>query len=199
MVTRNLTDRRVLLHLLKDFSSTHTITSLAKELGLSRVGAWKNLKKLKSNKYLVLKTVGTGKTSASIFTLNWGNLLVEKTLSLYVTEESLKQRRWLVNFAELEKIADFVILYGSILLSPPRAHDIDILSVASQKNFIKIQNAIDQAQKMQAKKIHAINFTESEFRAELQKPNKAFVDALKKGIILFGQENFIKFMKEMAK
>ena len=49
------------------------------------------------------------------------------------------------------------------------------------------------------KKIHLIDLTESEFSQELKRPNKAYVDALKKGIILFGQENFIKFIRGLEK
>lgn len=199
MVTRDLTAKRVLLHLLKDFSGTHTITMLAKELGLSRVGIWKVLKKLEEGKYLSLKSIDKGKTSTSIVKINWENPLVEKTLSLYLTEEAIKQRRWQVNFAELEKVVNFSILYGSILHSSQEASDIDILGIAPKKSFVKVQMAVDKAQKTQSKKIHTINFTESEFKTELQKANKAFTDAVKKGVILFGQERFVKFMREMTK
>ena len=38
-----------------------------------------------------------------------------------------------------------------------------------------------------------------EFENELKRKNKAFIDAIKKGIILFGQENFIKFMRGLQK
>lgn len=199
MVTGDLTATRVLLHLLKDFSSTHTITTLAKGLGLSRVGIWKILKKLEERKFIILKAVGRGKTSTFLVSLNWENPLAEKTLSLYLTEEAVKQRRWQVNFTELEKVINFAILYGSVLHSPKEAGDVDLLGIAPKKNFVKIQAVIDKVQKTQFKRIHAINFTESEFKVELQKPNKAFIDAVKKGIILFGQENFVKFMKEMIK
>ena len=199
MVTRDLSTKKVLLYLLKSFSNTHTITTLAQELGLSRVGIWKILKKLENEKYILLNAVGSGKTSTSIIMLNWDSPLVEKTLSLYLTEEALKQRRWQVNFLDLERVADFVILYGSILQSPQQANDIDILGVASKKNFIKIQNIVDVVQKTQSKKIHSINFIESEFKAELKKQNKAFIDAVKKGVILFGQDKFVKFIGGMLK
>jgi len=198
MVTRDLTSKKILLHLFKDFSSTHTITMLAKELGLSRVGIWKILKKLDSSKYIILKNVGTGKTSASIITLGWENPLVEKSLSLYLTEEALKQKRWQGNFVDLEMITDFVILYGSILHSPQKANDIDVLGIASKKNLVKIHHVLDKAKKTQSKKIHSINFTKSELKTELQKQNKAFIDAIKKGIVLFGQDDFVQFMKGMA-
>ena len=42
-----------------------------------------------------------------------------------------------------------------------------------------------------------MNFREQEFLQELQQKNRAFLDAIKKGVILFGQEKFVKSMKEV--
>ncbi|MBI1969468.1 hypothetical protein HYS48_02125 [Candidatus Woesearchaeota archaeon] len=197
MVTEDATEKRVVLLLCKDFSRTHTITSLAKELDLSRVGMWKVLRKLEKKGYLYLETVGSGKTSTYTTSINWENILVEKTLALYLTEEAVKQRRWGTNLAALEKEVDFTILFGSILYAPQQANDVDIINVAKKNRFVKIQKALDIVQKTQAKKIHAMSFTTSEFRQELKNANKAFIDAIKKGIVLFGQENFVAFMKGM--
>ena len=192
------TIKKVLLLLLKDFSATHTITSLANELHLSRVGAWKVIKKLEEDNFIVVRPTGSGKTNTFLLKLNWDNILVEKTLSLYLSEEALNQKRWEANFAELEGKMDFLILYGSILHFPQEAKDIDLLGITSQKNkFVEIQQIIDRIQKTQSKKIHIINFTKMEFQEELLKPNKAFIEAVKKGVILFGQENFIRFMKKI--
>ncbi len=189
---------KIMMLLLKDFSSTHTITSIAKEMELSRVGVWKVLKKLEADGFIRLISVGKGKTSTSVVRINWDNILVEKALPLYLTEEALKQRRWVVNFGELESVLDFLILYGSILNFPKSANDIDIVSVVSNKRqFTKIQNIINKIQKTQSKKIHAINFTESEFMNELKGKNEAFINAIRKGVILFGQENFVKFMQRV--
>lgn len=195
METANKTSKRVLLLLFKDFSTMHTVTSLAKQLKLSRVGIWKILKRLEAGKYISLKSVGSGKTSTSFVKLNWENPILEKTIALYLTEEAVKHRRWQVNFADLERIADFVILYGSILRSQHEANDVDILTVNEKKSFIDIQKIIDKAQKTQTKKIHAISFTGTEFRIELKKDNKAFIDALRNGVVLFGQDNLIRFMR----
>ena len=55
---------------------------------------------------------------------------------------------------------------------------------------------IEKIQTTQIKKIHSINLTEEELRKELiSQKNPAFIEALKKGSILFGQEKFIKFVK----
>src|SRR3989344_6437829 len=186
---------KILKILLKDLATKPTITSLAKETKMSRVGVWKILKKMEKDKLILLNPIGAGKTSTYIINLNWENPIIEKTLALALTEDALRQQRWLSNFTELENNTDFLILFGSILNQPKEANDIDILVITNKKSFKVIEEIIIRIQKTQIKKIHAINFTPAEFREEIEKPNKAFIDALKKGVILFGQEKFIKFIK----
>ena len=92
----------------------------------------------------------------------------------------------------------FFILYGSVLKSYTKAKDIDVIGIIPNKRrFKKLHQSLDEVQKSQAKKIHAINFTQSEFREELLKPNKAFIEAIKRGVVLFGQDQFIKFLKKL--
>src|SRR3989344_3410829 len=146
----------------------------------------------------LLSSIGEGKTSAFNINLNWENPILEKNLSLILTEEAYKNQRWLNNFKEIENKLDFLILYGSILHSPKEANDIDLFGVVSNKNnFLFIEEIIKKIQKTQIKKIHSENFTRTEFKEEIRKPNKIFIDALKKGVILFGQEKFIKFVREV--
>jgi len=197
MVTINDVGRKVLLIICKDFSRMYSITYLSREVNMSRVGMWKVIKNLKEEKLITLTPLSKGKTSASVIRLNWDNILLKKVLELYLTEESEQNRRWKFNFSELEKITRFSILYGSILKSTEKANDIDIVNIVKRKDFIKMQNTIDKAQKSQIKKIHDVNFTSEEFRHELIKGNRAFIDALKKGVILFGQENFVKFIEQL--
>ncbi len=190
--------KRALLVLLKDLSTRHTVTSLAKELKLTRVGTWKILKKLEYNALIKFSHVGMGKTSTGLISLNWDNILVEKMLSLYLTEEALAHKRWMHTFAELEKMTDFLILYGSVLYSPREARDIDVIGIVSGGNrFVSADNIVNKIQKIEMKKIHAIMFGQKELLNELKKQNKAFIDALKKGIVLFGQEEYISFMKQV--
>jgi len=194
------TENKILKILLKQFSTNWIITSLANELNMSRVGIWKVLKKLEKEKLIILTPIGQGKTNTLNINLNWENIILEKKLSLILTEEALKQQRWLSNFKELEDITEFTIIYGSVLYSPKEANDIDILEVVSNgKDFLKIEKEIQKTQKTQIKKIHSESFTYSEFKDEIKKPNKIFIDALKKGVILFGQEKFIKFVEDIQK
>jgi len=190
---------KILKILLKDLAIKPTITYLAKETGMSRVGTWKIIKKLELEKLIILSPIGVGITSTFIISLNWHNPLVEKTMSLALTEDAMKNQRWLSNFGELEDKVDFLIIYGSIIHSPKEANDIDILGVSNKKQFLMIEKSVKKVQETQIKKIHSLNFTQAEFKDELEKPNKIFIAAVKKGIILFGQEKFIKFIKGVRK
>ncbi|MDO8622807.1 MAG: hypothetical protein Q7R52_01035 [archaeon] len=197
-----MTDNKslILRILLKTLDVKPTITFLAKESKLSRVGVWKLLKKLEKNKLILLSPIGAGETSIYIVNLNWESPLLEKTLALILIEEAIKNQKWLVNFAEIEKYTSFFILFGSILTNSKEANDIDIIAVVGKKNNFKhIEETISRIQKTQAKKIHLIDLTEKEFKQELLNKNKAYLDALKKGIILFGQENLIKFIADLNK
>ena len=195
---KNKTNTEILKVLLKQFTIKWTITSLAKELNLSRVGVWKILKKLEAERLILLSPIGKGKTSVININLNWENPVLEKNLSLILTKDAFKNQRWLNNFKEIEDKLNFLILYGSIIHSPKEANDIDILGVVSNKNnFLSIEETIKKIQKTQIKKIHSENFTQTEFKEEIKKPNKIFLEAIKKGVVIFGQEKFIKFIKEV--
>lgn len=191
--------KRILEAILRDLTLKHNITSLAKKLSITRMGIWKSLKKMKLNDLIILTPVGTGKTSAYKIKLNWENPLLEKKIITSLLEDALKQNRWRYNFKELENKVDFLILYGSILHSPKEAGDIDILGVVkNEKKFIEMDKEINRIQLTQIKKIHSINFTKKELINELIiQNNPAFIDAIEKGVVLFGQENFIKFIKSL--
>lgn len=201
MLKNNTSQKDILKAILRDLTIKNTITSLSKKLSITRMGVWKALKNLESNKFVNLIPAGGGKTSTYKLRLNWENPLVEKNLVTLLLEEAMKNQKWTINFAELEDKIDFLILYGSILHSPKDAKDIDILSVVkNKKQFVEINKIITKIQLTQIKKIHAINFTKEEFKNELiTQNNKAFIDAIEKGVVLFGQENFIKFVKELNK
>ena len=185
---------RIVLLLLKDFSTMHTITSIGRELGMTRSGIWKVLMKLKKENYITLET--TEEKSLLIPKINLRNELLEKYLDFALSKEAKEHERWIFNFTEAKEHVSFFILYGSVLKSYAKAKDLDVIGIIpDRKSFKKLHESLDKIQKSESKRIHTINFTESEFREELLKPNKAFVEAVKKGVVLFGQEEFIKFMK----
>ena len=191
---------KILKILLKDFLREYTLTAITQNIGMTRSGTWKVLKKLENQGFIVLTAIGEGKTSAYKISLNWNNLLIKSTLITLLTKEALNYERWRDNFKKLEKHTLFTVLFGSILHSQKQANDIDILVVVEEgKNFKAVDSIIVEAQQVQIKKIHSIDLTKNELKTELKNGNKAYIEALKKGIVLFGQENFISFIKEISK
>jgi len=198
METRKNTSEQILKDLLKEPFARHSATSLASTLGITRQGLWKSLIKLSKQKLINIENINNKKTSVAIIKLNWSYPLTEKTLSLIITKESFQYERWADNFKELKEHVNFLFLFGSILHSPKTAKDIDILAVVDDKsNFKKIDEAAQKIQISQTKKIHLIDLTENEFKNELKKSNKAYLDAIKKGVVLHGSEKFIQFIKEV--
>jgi hypothetical protein len=189
------TTNNILLNILKEPSIYNTVTSIAKKSNLSRVGTWKALKKI--DRLLKFKAIGPGKTSAEIIELNFDNILTIRYAEIALIEQAAGFQRWIDTFQRLEENTEFIILFGSILHSSKNANDIDIITVSNKNKVAGLNESILLIQKSQLKKIHATNFTPAEFKEELNKNNKIIVDALRTGIILSGQERFIKFMKAL--
>jgi len=193
METQKTADK-ILTILVKEPFAEHTATSLARILGITRQGLWKTLSKLSEKEFISLKSIADTKKSAVNINLQFSPIAI-KMLSLLLTKEAMNNQKWISNFAELEDKVSFLILFGSILNNPKEAKDIDLIAILDNKSkFKQVDEIIAKIQKTQAKKIHLIDLTKEEFKEELKKQNKAYIDALKKGVILFGQDNFIKFI-----
>lgn len=188
---------KTLMILLKEPFKEHTATSLAKNLEITRQGLWKTLNRLSKENLISLKSIADIKKSAVKIDIQYKNPISIKELSLLLTKESMNYERWIDNFKSLDSHVEFLVLFGSILHSPKEANDIDILAVTKKNSFKHIDNIVLDIQRAQEKKVHLIDLTKEELKIELKKSNKAYIDALKKGIVLFGQDNFIKFISDL--
>ena len=188
---------KILKKLLKDFTKQYTLTAISQDIGMTRPGTWKVLKKLEKEELIILTAIGEGKTSAYKISLNWDNPLTELTLTTLLTKESLNYKRWKFNFEKLGQELEILILFGSIVHSPKEAGDIDIMCIAKENKLGKIGDIVLDIQQAQNKKIHSINLLYKELKQEINNKNKAYIEALKKGIVLFGQDNFVKFIRSL--
>jgi predicted nucleotidyltransferase/DNA-binding phage protein len=201
METKIKTEDKILSILIKEPLADHSATSIAKVLGITRQGLWKTLNKLFRDKLISLKSIADTKKSAFNIKLNFENSITEKVISLFLTKESLNYERWRFNFSEVKDYSKFIILFGSILHSQKEANDIDLLVIADDKrDFHTISKIMLKLQQTQIKKIHFIDLSDGELREELKtNKNKAYLDALKKGIVLFGQDDYVKFIRDLSK
>ncbi|MFH1710738.1 MAG: hypothetical protein ABH840_00330 [Nanoarchaeota archaeon] len=201
METKNKTTDKILSILIKEPLVDHSATSISKTLGITRQGLWKTLNKLSKDKLISLKSIADTKKSAFNIKLNFENPITEKVISLLLTKESLNYERWRFNFSEVKDYSKFIILFGSILHSPKEANDIDLLVIADdKKDFNTINKIMLKLQQSQIKKIHFIDISDNVLKGELKtNKNKAYLDAFKKGIVLFGQDDYVKFIRDLNK
>jgi hypothetical protein len=185
-----LLPKKALLHLLRNFNKNHTISSISEEFSMHRVGIWRVLKKLEAQNYVKLIPFDNRKTSTHFVKLNWSNILLEKLLSFYLTEDALKEEKWHSRLKGLERIVELLVLHNP----EDETKKITILSVIPNKK-IKIHHTSGELE--EEREINTINLTEPEFIQEFIKKNPNFLNQLRHGNVLFGQEKFIQIMKQI--
>ena len=143
VINKMKTDQKIIKALIKS-PDTNTISALSGEIGISRQGVFKVVKRLELERLLRLSKVGKGRTSIFVIKLNWQNPILEKQAAIILLDEAQKNQRWITNFIELEKNVKFTLIFGSVLTSPKEAKDIDLINVAS--DFITIDKIINSSQ-----------------------------------------------------
>ena len=188
----NLSNEQKIINLLfKDFLTLYNSRIIGKVIGISHPGAFKILKKLEKRGIVRPKTIG----KAVIYSLNLDNPIAVKEIEMALIIEASNYKRWIGEFKELNEKADFVVLFGSILRNEKEARDIDLLIVCNKSDFNYIKEIIDKRNRILNKKIHLLVQTKEDFKKDMLNKNKAIIEIIKTGIILFGQDNLTKIMK----
>lgn len=184
-------EQKIIKMLFKDFKTHYNSRSISKVIGISHAGAFKIMKKLEKKEMILPEQIGR----AVIYSLNFNNPLVLREVEMALTIEAWNYKRWTEEFKGLENISHFTILFGSIIVNEKSARDIDILVVAEKSNFSRVREIIEERNKLSNKKIHLILQNPDEFKKDAEHGNKVISDMIKKGIVLFGQNNLVKILK----
>ncbi len=180
--------QEILKIIFKDFLTPYNSRSISKKIKISHAGAFKILKKLEKEE--LVKSIRIGR--AVIYSINKENPLALKEIEITLIIEAGNYKRWIEEFKSLKDKAEFVMLFGSILKKEEKARDIDLLVVAEKENFKDIKRFISERQNFLNKRIHLILQSLDDFKQDLEKKNKAIVEIIKTGVILFGQDKFIE-------
>ncbi|MBS3079280.1 nucleotidyltransferase domain-containing protein [Candidatus Pacearchaeota archaeon] len=184
-------EQKIIIILFKEKLGFYNSRSMSKIVGISHPGAFKILKKLEKNFIVSSKRIG----KAIIFSLNFENPMTKNLVENALIAESQEYKRWVEEFKEIEEISLFAILFGSIIKNENSAKDIDLLVVSEQNYQSIIQKIINGKNKISNKKIHLILQIGEDFLNDLHKNNKVILEIIKTGIVLFGQDKFIKLIK----
>ena len=195
MTTLTETDGRVLLKLFKDFSRAYNANSISKEIDITPRGALKILKKLESHSMLKSRQLG----KATFYKPNLDDAYTSKVIeTLLIDEAKDKAERWIDEFREIYSSSEIVLLFGSIIRNPKKASDIDVVFVFKKGNYKIISEFVDKKNKVLFKKIHEIPQTITDLKENLLKGNKAMIDAVKTGYVLYGSDKLIEVMKNVT-
>lgn len=192
-----ISNKDKILNFLLRNTEQYNINQIAKILKLSVGSVHKILKSLEERKILNLKQLG----NASYYSLNLDKIETIKYCELVLIEEKnnllSNNKTAKIYVQDLEKYdSKSIILFGSILNKEDQAKDVDVLFIIKNKEQIKeINNFCLEISKIRTKKVNPLIMEEKDLILNIKNKNNAILDIVKTGIILKGEEVFIKSIK----
>ena len=178
------------LSIFKSPEKQYNASSLAKHIGISRMGALKIARKLEKER--IISSMEMGK--AKFYKLNFENNYVKSYIKFLLSRESELAHAYVkVWIEDIRKIknADAAILFGSVLIKHKEARDIDVALIMGPKKFKKVLKEIEEINKMHMKRLHPIHLAKGDLAKNLKKGNEAMFEVVK-GITVFGEDLVIK-------
>ncbi len=166
-------------------------------LGMSIGSVHKILKDLEKRNIILSRELG----NALYYALNFDSNEALKLGEIILIEEKsnfLKNNKvGKVYASDLEKgDADCIVLFGSILTKSKEARDIDVLFIVKNEEGVReVHKFCLEISKIRTKKINPLIMLEQDLISNMKKKNKAMLDLIKNGVILKGEEVFIKIIK----
>ncbi|MBI2499471.1 nucleotidyltransferase domain-containing protein [Candidatus Woesearchaeota archaeon] len=177
-------EQEIIKLLFKDFLTYYNSRNISKIIKTSHAGAFRILKRLEKRN--IVKPTRIGK--AIIYSLNKENPIAWREIEMVLTLESQHYLKWIEEFRSIENKVKFVIFFGSITRDEKSAKDIDLLVIAAKDKFDEIKRIIEERNGILPKKIHLLLQTYDDFKKDVKSRNKAMIEIIKNGIILFGQD-----------
>ncbi len=194
MVSITENESKTMDFLLRNFSKDYNINQLAKKLEISPAGMFKILKKLKSQDLLTVRKTGNN----IIHKINFESKDALDTCVFALTEKKTTAyvKGWIKDLERLREATDIAVLFGSILRKDKEAGDVDVLLVFNRKNFNKVEELIDNLNRIKSKRIHAIYQTKEDLIKNIKEMDKAILDEIRTGIILWGRNALVEAIKD---
>ena len=193
MVSLTENESRILDFLIRNFSQNYNINQLSRELKISPGGTYKILKKLEKQTFLIQEKRGNN----IFYNINYQSeealeackfALIEKRTTPYI-------RTWIKDLQSLKKKTQLAILFGSVLKKHKSAGDIDVLLIFAKENFKDIEEEIRRINKIRPKRIHAIYQTKMDLITNIKNQDKAVLEEIRSGIVLWGRNFLVEAIK----
>ena len=194
MVSLTKNEAKAIEFLLRNFSKQYSINRLAKELEISPGGMFKILKKLEARGLVKRKDLA----NSAFYSINYSseNALDACAFALSEKKTAPYTRMWISELEKLKDITYLAILFGSLLAKGREAGDVDALLIFDRKRIKEIDKAIDDLNMIKSKKIHAIYQTRDEFVKNIKNLDKAILEEIRAGIVLWGRDFLVEAIKD---
>jgi len=190
MIELTKNEMQAMLRLFKDFSANYNSNNLAKEIGLSAMGALKILRRLHEQNLLKVEEIG----KAKIYSINFDNEYAKQYVSFLLRKEAEEStgrvKRWIDELRKLKDTATICIVAGSVLKTE-KYNDVDALAVMKPQQLKKFNKRTSEMNKINIKRIHPIKQSIEDLKNNLAKKDKVILDMVKTGIVLFGYDEFV--------
>lgn len=191
MITKN--EKKVLRFILMAFGTDYSINNIARVCGLTPNGTYKILKKFEKEGILQYKKIANIKS----YKINFDNEKTTSVLGLVliaaIEEDRIRYRA--EDLKPLREITKICILFGSYATAKKEPSDLDALFVFDRANYKEYKKRLADIKDITPVKIHDVIQTEEDLITNIKKKSKAVLNALKNGIILWGQETIIRVIK----
>ena len=182
------------LNILKSPEISYNANSMAKAIGISRMGALKIAKKLEKENILISKELGKAKFYSLNLKSDYAKEYVKFLLKREAEQAHPYVKVWIEDIRKI-KSAGAAILFGSVLRKYKEAGDIDVMLIINPKAYKGAQKEISEIDALNTKKIHPLYQTKNDFIKNLKKEDKPLLSAIK-GIAVFGEDIIINSIND---
>lgn len=183
------------LSIFKSPEIEYNSSSIAKHIGISRMGALKIAKRLEKENIISSKELG----KAKFYSLKLNNDYVRQYVKFLLKREAEQVnpyiKAWIDDLKKI-KSAEAAILFGSVLRKDKQANDIDVLFIIKdKKQFLKLKKEIEELNMIHTKKVHPMFQTSEDFKSNIKKADKPLLTAIK-GKVVFGEDITMELMQK---
>ena len=192
MISKNT--EKIILFLLKNINEFgYNINQISKMNNISVGSVFKILKGLEKNDILSKKKI----SNALFYNLNFNNNETIKLCELLI----LREKRNLKSYAKIYgddiskfKSAEIIILFGSIL-NNSNFNDVDVLFVTT--NVKRASDFCLDISKIKTKPVVPLILKRNDLIKELKEGKESIVNIIRNGIVLKGEDLFVKLIKDV--
>lgn len=187
----------VILKLVKDYTLDYNANSLSKEMGITPMGTLKILNKLHKQGIISKQQYGKAFFYKLNFESEYARLFTGFILQKEAQESIPRIKRWATEIEHFRKYAEIAVLFGSVL-STDKYNDVDTVLVFNSVNLKKVNSLLQERNELSTRPIHLIKLTTQDLQKNLSSKNAAMVQAIKNGIVLFGQEKLLEVLSSVT-